>query len=139
MTKDDCLFCKIGRGEIPSATIYDSPEFKCFLDISPASRGHALIIPKEHYDDIFHIDGDTAGRLFSLATVIARAIKDETGCEGMNIVQNNGECAGQTVHHFHLHLIPRDADDGVGISCWQQGEADSDESKALAAAIKRRI
>ena len=138
MVKDDCLFCKIGRGEIPSATVYESPEFKCFLDVAPASRGHALIIPKEHYDNIFSLDGDTAGKLFSLATEVARAIKEETGCEGMNLVQNNGEVAGQTVHHFHLHLIPRNAGDGVGLG-WPQGKADPEDSRALAAALRKKL
>lgn len=90
MIKDDCIFCKIGKGEIPSATIYENSDFRVFLDVAPANRGHALIIPKDHADNIFQLDGETAGKLFSLATVVARAIKEETGCEGMNIVQNNG-------------------------------------------------
>lgn len=138
MIKDDCIFCKIAKGEIPSATIYETSEFKVMLDVAPANRGHALIIPKEHFDNIFEIDGETAGKLFSLATVVARALKEETGCEGMNIVQNNGEVAGQTVNHFHLHLIPRDKNDGISLT-WKQKETDSSEQEQLAKAIRKRI
>ena len=138
MTKDDCIFCKIGRGEIPSATVYETPEFKCFLDLAPGNKGHALLIPKEHFANVFEIDADTAGKLFSLGKEIARAIKDETGCDGMNLVQNNGECAGQTVHHFHLHFIPRFEGDWDGLK-WPQGEADPEENKKLAEAIRKRI
>lgn len=138
MVKDDCIFCKIAKGEIPSATIYETSEFKVMLDVAPANKGHALIIPKEHFDNIFEIDGETAGKLFSLATVVARAIKEETDCDGMNIVQNNGEVAGQTVNHFHLHLIPRHKDDGINLT-WKQNETKSEEQEALAKAIRKRI
>lgn len=138
MIKDDCIFCKIAKGDIPSATIYETSDFKVMLDVAPANRGHALIIPKEHFDNIFEIDGETAGKLFSLATVVARALKEETGCEGMNIVQNNGEVAGQTVNHFHLHLIPRDKNDGISLT-WKQNETVSEEQELLAKAIRKRI
>ena len=96
MKKDDCIFCKIAAGEIPSTTVYETNEFKVFFDIAPASKGHTLIIPKEHFDNIFSLDSETAGKLFSLTTVVARALKEETGCDGMNLLQNNGEIAGQT-------------------------------------------
>lgn len=138
MTKDDCIFCKIGKGDIPSATVYENSDFKVFMDVSPANRGHVLIIPKEHYDNIFQIDAETAGKLFSLATAVARAVKAETKCEGMNVVQNNGEVAGQTVNHFHLHLIPRFEGDGVSVT-WKQGETEPDELQALAKAIRKHI
>ncbi len=138
MVKDDCIFCKIGKGEIPSTTIYESEEFKCFFDVAPAHRGHALIIPKNHYDNVFEIEEETAGKLFRLATRIAPALKAVTGCEGMNLVQNNGTVAGQTVHHFHLHLIPRDAGDGINLT-WPQGKADPEETKALAEEVKKQI
>ena len=105
--KEDCLFCKIARGKIPSATIYEDSHFRVILDVNPATKGHCLIIPKEHFDNIYDLDAETAGKLFSLATCIARAMRDALGCEGLNLVQNNGEIAGQTVFHFHLHLIPR--------------------------------
>ena len=105
--KEDCLFCKIASGAIPSNTIYEDSRFRVFLDINPATKGNCLIVPREHFDDIYDLDAETAGKLFSLATLIARALKDALNCDGLNIVQNNGEIAGQTIHHFHLHLIPR--------------------------------
>lgn len=138
MMKDDCIFCNIANGQIPSATIYDNGEFRVILDISPASLGHVLIIPKEHFKDIYEIDGVTAGKLFSLATEIARSMKKELNCEGLNIVQNNGEVAGQTVMHFHLHLIPRYAEDDVTIT-WKQHETNSEELQELARNLRKRI
>ena len=138
MIKDDCIFCKIGKGEIPSATIYENSDFRVFLDVAPANRGHALIIPKDHADNIFQLDGETAGKLFSLATVVARAIKEETGCEGMNIVQNNGAVAGQTVNHFHLHLLPRNEGDGVNVT-WKPGETENNAQQELAKAIRKHV
>ncbi|MDE5778039.1 MAG: HIT family protein [Lachnospiraceae bacterium] len=138
MKKEDCLFCKIANGEIPSTTIYENNDFRVFFDIAPASKGHALIVPKQHYNDIFDMDAETGGRLFSLATAVARALKKELKCEGMNIVQNNGLIAGQTVFHFHLHLIPRYTGDTVNI-VWQPGEADQNELQALAKAVRKDL
>jgi len=138
MVKEDCIFCKIANGEIPSTTIYENSEFRVFFDISPASKGHCLIIPKQHYDNIFDMDAETGGKLFSLATAVARALKKELQCEGMNIVQNNGEIAGQTVFHFHLHLIPRYTGDTVNVS-WKPGEANMEELAELAKAVRKAI
>ena len=104
MKKDDCIFCKIANGDIPSASPYECDDFKVILDLNPANKGHALILPKEHADNIYEIDADVAGKIFSFATKLAKAIKEETGCDGLNLLQNNGEAAGQTVNHFHLHL-----------------------------------
>ncbi|MCM1498780.1 MAG: HIT family protein [Clostridium sp.] len=131
MKKDDCIFCKIAGGEIPSTTIYENEEFRVFFDINPASKGHCLIVPKEHYSNIFEIEPEVAGRLFSLACVVARKLKAVLDCEGMNIVQNNGEIAGQTVFHFHLHLVPRYTGDTVNVK-WVPGEADMEELAELA-------
>ena len=138
MIKDDCIFCKIAKGDIPSATIYETGDFKCILDVAPANKGHALIITKEHYDNIFQLDAETAAKIFSFATVAAKAIKEETGCEGMNVLQNNGAVAGQTVNHFHLHLVPRNTGDGVNMS-WNPKETVAEEQQVLAKAIKSRI
>ena len=138
MIKDDCIFCKIAKGDIPSATIYESNELKCILDVAPANKGHALIIPKEHFDNIFELDAETAAKVFSFATIAAKAIKEETNCDGLNIVQNNGEVAGQTVNHFHMHIIPRYKDDGVKLG-WRQLETNPDEQSELAKAVKSRL
>lgn len=107
MRDANCIFCKIIGGEIPSNTIYEDDEFKVILDASPASKGHALILPKEHYADIYEIDGKTAGHAMQLAKKLAKHMTDVLKCDGFNIVQNNHEIAGQTVFHFHMHLIPR--------------------------------
>lgn len=136
--KEDCIFCKIANGMIPAVTIYENSDYKVILDVSPASKGHTLILPKEHFDDIFDMDSDTAAKLFGLAAAVARALKDATGCEGMNIVQNNGEIAGQTVFHFHMHLVPRYADDQVEIT-WKPQEISQDELKTIASAIKKAL
>ena len=138
MKKDDCIFCKIANGEIPSACIYENKEFRVILDVGPATRGHVLILTKEHYDNIFEIDAETAGRLFSLASDVARAMKKTLNCDGMNILQNNGTIAGQTVFHFHLHLIPRYEGDQVKVT-WPQGEISDDEKTELVNMIKKEI
>lgn len=138
MVKDDCIFCKISRGEIPSSTVYENDDFRVILDISPATKGHALILPKEHFDNIFQMDADTAAKTFSLASKVASAMKAELNCDGMNILQNNGTVAGQTVFHFHMHLIPRYKGDGVKLA-WAPKETNADEQTALANAIRKRI
>lgn len=112
----DCIFCKIVSGEFGSATIYENDEFKVILDRFPANEGHVLILVKEHVANIFEIDPDKAGRLFRLAAIIAREMKERLGFDHMNVMQNNGTVAGQTVFHFHLHLIPRYENDGITIA-----------------------
>ena len=103
---NDCIFCKIANGEIPSSTIYEDDLFRVILDLSPATKGHALILPKKHMANIFEMDEETAEKVFVLASQIAKAMKEALNCDGLNIVQNNGEIAGQTVFHFHMHIIP---------------------------------
>lgn len=127
---NDCIFCKISKGEIPSTTIYEDQKFKVFLDVFPASKGHTLIIPKKHVANIYELDEETAGDLFILATKVAKVLKENLDLEGMNVVQNNGEIAGQTVFHFHLHLIPRYKDDGVSVK-WNPSKADEGLLKEL--------
>ena len=123
MKKEDCIFCRIANGEIPSATIYEDADFRVILDLGPASKGHALILPKEHFDNIYELDEDTAAKAFVLAKNMAGKMTEALGCDGFNIVQNNGTVAGQTVFHFHMHLIPRYKDDKAGFG-WNTGELD---------------
>lgn len=111
MNKPDCIFCKIIKGDIPSRTLYEDELFKVIMDIEPATKGHALILPKAHYDDLYQLGEDEAKALIPLAQKLARNMAEKLGCEGLNLVQNNGEVANQTVKHFHLHLIPRYTDD----------------------------
>lgn len=129
MKKDDCIFCKIANGEIPSKTIYEDGDFRVILDISPATKGHALILPKEHYADIYELDEELAAKAIKLAKKLALKMKERLGCEGFNIVQNNGELAGQTVFHFHMHLIPRYKDDNQRIGWNPTSPADEELEK----------
>ena len=107
MRDSGCIFCKIVAGEIPSNTIYEDEEFRVILDLAPATKGHALILPKEHYADLYEIDEEVAGRAMKLAKKLVGHMTDVLGCDGFNVLQNNHEVAGQTVFHFHIHLIPR--------------------------------
>ena len=118
MKKNDCIFCKLANGEIPTRSIYEDEDFHVILDVGPATRGHALILPKEHADNVYQLPEELAGKAFVLAKKLASSMTDRLGCKGFNIVQNNGEVAGQTVFHFHMHLIPRYEDDGQG-TFWQ--------------------
>ncbi len=134
----DCLFCKIAKGEIFSATVFENSDFKVIMDRFPSGYGHTLILTKEHFDDLFQMDGETAGKLFALVSIVAKALKKVTKCEGMNILQNNGEAAGQTIRHFHLHLIPRYPDDGFSLP-WKTKEYTEKELEELAEAIRKLI
>lgn len=138
MKKQDCIFCRIISGEIPSAVIYENSKFKVIMDIAPANKGHVLILPKEHYDNIYDIDTATAGELFELAAMTARALKSVLGCDGMNILQNNGTVAGQTVFHFHMHIIPRFEDDTVNIG-WKELSYEDGEMEQLREAIRKEM
>ncbi|MGN0483733.1 MAG: HIT family protein [Lachnospiraceae bacterium] len=110
MKDESCIFCKLANGEIPTNTVYEDDTFRVILDASPASKGHALILPKEHYANIDELDEETASKVFVLAKKMAAKMKKALNYDGFNVVQNNGEVAGQTVFHFHMHLIPRYAD-----------------------------
>ena len=120
MRDNNCIFCKIANGEIPSATIYEDEDFRVILDLSPASKGHALILPKEHYANLFELDDEKAGKVLVVAKKVITKMKEILNCDGYNLGQNNGGAAGQTVNHFHLHLIPRYEGDNVGLQ-WNPG------------------
>lgn len=134
MTDTNCIFCKIAGGDIPSSTVYEDEQFRVILDLSPATKGHALILTKQHYANIFEIDEAVLRDLIVLAKKVAGAMKETLNCDGINIVQNNGEQAGQTVFHFHLHVIPRYEDDGQQIG-WKPGTSDPDGQAELARKI----
>ena len=116
----DCIFCKIAAGEIPSATIYEDEDFRVILDLGPATKGHALILPKQHFADITQMPEELTAKAFVLAKKIVTFMKGALPSDGYNIVQNNGEAAGQTVFHFHIHLIPRYTNDHAGVG-WKPG------------------
>lgn len=128
---ENCIFCKIAAGEIPSTTLYEDQDFRVILDLGPASKGHALILPKEHYANIYEIPDELASKAIILAKKMAGIMTRALNCDGFNIVQNNGEPAGQTVFHFHVHLIPRYEDDQVGLT-WNPGSlTEEDKEKVL--------
>ena len=116
----DCIFCKIANGEIPSAALYEDGDFKVILDLNPLTKGHALILPKTHVTDIYEASDEVIAKAFGLAGEIARKMKKSLGCDGVNVVQNNEEAAGQTVMHMHIHVIPRYADQENCIT-WKHG------------------
>lgn len=125
MKDANCIFCKIAGGEIPSATLYEDADFRVIMDISPASKGHALILPKEHYANLYELPDELAAKVLVLAKNMITKLKDIVGCDGYNVLQNNGEVAGQTVFHFHMHLIPRYENDEVNIG-WKLGTLTDD-------------
>lgn len=135
---DNCIFCKIIAGVIPSATIYENEEFKVILDRFPANEGHVLIMPKEHCANLFEVDEEKAGRLFSLAVKVAKVMKETLGFENMNLVQNNGPVAGQTVNHLHVHLIPRYEDDEVKVT-WPQMDLTDEQIESVRVKLAENI
>ena len=126
MKDENCIFCKLANGEIPSRTIYEDDRFRVILDMGPATRGHALILPKEHFANMYEIPDDWAADAMVLAKHMAAVMHEKLGADGFNIVQNNGTVAGQTVFHFHIHLIPRYKDDGQKIG-WNPGKPTDEE------------
>ncbi|MCH5263590.1 MAG: HIT family protein [Lachnospiraceae bacterium] len=130
MKDTNCIFCKIANGEIPSKTLYEDDNFRVILDLGPATKGHALILPKEHYANLHELPEETAGEVMKLAKRMADRMKERLGCEGLNLVQNNGDLAGQTVFHFHMHMIPRYQADGQKIG-WRPGELTEEELEEI--------
>ena len=137
MKKDDCIFCLLANGAIPTNTVYEDEEFRVIMDNAPATKGHALVLPKSHYADIYEIDPEVLGRAIQVGQKVIKHATKVLGCDGYNLLQNNGEVAGQTVFHFHLHLIPRYADmDNSEILKAPSNEVEADVLKALAESLK---
>ncbi len=134
---EECIFCKIVKGDIPCSRIYEDDMFLAFLDISPINKGHVLLIPKEHHRDIFDTPDDTLAGFAKTAKKIAKAVKQATDADGINLGQNNGKAAGQEVSHSHMHIIPRFADDGL--KHWPGGNYEEDEAEKFAEKIKDRL
>ena len=134
MINDNCIFCKLANGIIPVNPVYEDELVTVILDAGPASRGHALILPKSHAANIYELPDDLAARVMVLAKKMAGKMTEALNCDGFNIVQNNGEVAGQTVFHFHMHLIPRYKGDGVGLT-WTPGELTDEVREEILAKI----
>lgn len=135
---DDCIFCKIAKGEIPSSCVYEDEAFKVILDLNQSMKGHMLVIPKAHYENLFDLPEEIARDAMSLGQKAARAAKKALGCEGMNLLQNNGEIAGQSVMHFHLHVLPREKGDAA-FPLWPDRSLSGDEMKQIALSIKESL
>lgn len=130
MKDENCIFCKIANGQIPSKTIYEDEEFRAILDLAPATKGHALILPKNHYANLFELPEETAKKAIVLAKKLGVRMVENLHADGFNLVQNNGEAAGQTVFHFHMHMIPRYKDDNQKIN-WEPGNSTGEELEAI--------
>ncbi len=123
MKKDDCIFCLLAGGDIPTMTLFEDDDFRVIFDAGPATVGHALIIPKDHAANVFEMDDELLAKAYKLAKKMAVVLMDVFRADGINILQNNFEAAGQSVFHFHIHLIPRYKDDKAMIA-WTPGEQD---------------
>jgi histidine triad (HIT) family protein len=137
---DKCIFCKINSNEIPAYIIYENDNLKVILDAFPSTKGHVLIIPKKHVENIFELDEEIGAEIFKIAIQISKIMKNELGndCEGLNIIQNNGELAGQTVNHFHMHLIPRKKNDNVTIA-WKVADLKEEEFNSVMTGLKNKM
>jgi len=123
MVDSNCIFCKIAQGQIPSATLYEDANFRVILDIAPASKGHCLILPKEHARGLMDLDEPMISDVLPLARYIMERLQPILQCDGFHVLQNNEAIAGQTVFHYHTHLIPRYEGDQVGLT-WSPGVLD---------------
>ena len=130
MKDANCIFCKIANGEVPSKTLYEDDKFRVILDLGPATKGHALVLPNEHYANLSELPEETAGEAMKLAKKMVTKMTERLGCEGFNLVQNNGDLAGQTVYHFHMHMIPRYQADGQKIG-WKPQEVTQEELEEI--------
>ncbi|WEG12027.1 HIT family protein [Pullulanibacillus sp. KACC 23026] len=130
-----CIFCKIIQGEIPAAKVFENEHVIAFLDIGQVTKGHTLVIPKDHQANIFELQEDTAAKLFAAVPQIARAIKQAFQPVGLNLLNNNGELAGQSVFHYHVHLIPRYGEgDGFG-AVWKTNDVTPEARTEIAQKI----
>lgn len=130
MRDENCIFCKILNGDIPSAKLYEDEDFVIILDVGPATFGHALIIPKEHYANVYEMPDELLAKAMRLAKVWGEKIVNALHADGLNLVQNNGLAAGQTVFHYHMHMIPRYNSDTVG-ELWRPGTLSGEQRQEI--------
>jgi histidine triad (HIT) family protein len=134
MADPDCLFCKIVAGEIPATIVAEDDRTIAFMDINPATRGHALVIPREHAADVFAIDPADLQAVAVVAQRLARRAREQLGADGVNLLNASGPAAWQTVFHFHLHVIPRYEGDPLRLP-WIPAPGDMDDIKSAAAQL----
>ena len=138
MKAENCTFCTLANGDIPTNTVYEDDYLRAIMDASPANKGHVIILPKAHAANIFELEEAYIEKAFVLTKKIAIALKKLLNCDGVNILQNNGEAAGQTVFHFHVHVIPRYSKDSCKIT-WTQGSYEEGEAAEFAKNINELI
>lgn len=138
MSDNNCIFCKLASGEFSSATVYEDDLFRAILDISPAAKGHTLVIPKRHMANLFELDGPEREQALTVIQKIATAVQKVMNCDGINVLQNNGTAAGQSVFHLHFHIIPRYNNDDVLVP-WKQLSYKEGEANELAGEIAASI
>lgn len=125
-----CVFCKIIQKEIPSFVVYENDDVICFLDIQASTTGHTLIVPKKHYTNLFDLDEEIGEKIMKAAKYVAELLKEKLNVSAVNLINNSGTLAGQTVMHFHMHVIPRYENDGIHISP-KENEPDFDKLKQI--------
>jgi histidine triad (HIT) family protein len=135
----DCIFCKIVAGEIPAVKVLDEDKVLAFMDINPASRGHMLVIPKSHAENIFEISEADLSAVMDAVKRCAVAVKEAVGAEGITVLQLNGKASDQLVPHLHVHIMPRWENDGMSVSQWDMGKGDPEELEKLARELKQHI
>ncbi len=137
--RDDCIFCKIVKGEIPCIQIYEDENALAFMDIAPLNQGHVLIIPKSHYETILDIEPGVFGWLGNVVTRVCKAVQKTLKPDGINVMQLNGKAANQVVPHLHIHVVPRKFGDGLSICAWEPVPGSMDQIKSTAEAIKTHL
>lgn len=135
---ENCIFCKIVNGEIPSADVYEDENFRAILDIAPAAKGHVLLLPKAHMKNLTEADDAVLSAALPVVKRISGAMVKALSCDGINVIQNNGEAAGQTVFHLHIHMIPRYENDDVTIP-WETKSYADGEAARLAGKIAENL
>ncbi|MBR3241367.1 MAG: HIT family protein [Parasporobacterium sp.] len=138
MRDDNCIFCKLANGDIPTMSLYEDEDFNVIFDAGPATVGHCLILPKEHYKNIFEIDEEVQAKAYKLAKKLAPVLVDVFAADGLNVLQNNNEAAGQTVFHYHIHLIPRYAGEKSMVA-WVPGEQDKEKLEKALTEIRAKL
>ena len=131
MKKENCLFCNLANGVFATNSVYEDENFNVILDIAPAAKGHCIVLPKEHFDNALTADPEILGKAMAVAAKTGNALMKAYNCQGINIVQNNGEAAGQTVFHLHIHVIPRFDNDGLVLN--KAGKNETNENLAIIA------
>jgi len=135
----ECIFCKIIDGEIPAVKVLDEELIIAFMDINPSSKGHMLVVPKRHAENIFEIPESDLAATVKAVKICAKAVKEALNAEGITILQLNGKASDQIIPHFHIHIIPRWENDGLPISNWEMKPGDMKEINDIARKVKENI